>query len=156
MTNVAPVFRLASAPNKMPPQEDRLLAAAAHLALFTGLWLVAPMAIYVIKRKESHFAAFHGLQAAIAHVLFSMVMTGGFFAFLVVTAVIGVTAASHHEVGALFGLIPLLGLLAGFSGLMIVLVYAAYAAWRGESWSIPIAGRIARAIQNADEGAAKA
>src|SRR5580658_1749990 len=100
MTNVAPVIRLASAPARMPAQEDRLLAAAAHLSLFTGLWLVGPIAIYVIKRKDSHFAAFHGLQAAIAHVLFSMLMTGGFFAFLVVTAVIGVTAASsHHELG---------------------------------------------------------
>src|ERR1700689_5847212 len=98
MTNVAPVIRLASAPSKMPAQDDRLLAAVAHLSLFTGLWLVGPVAVYAIKRKESHFAAFHGLQAAIAHALFGALMTGGTVAFFVVSAIIGATAASHHEV----------------------------------------------------------
>jgi uncharacterized Tic20 family protein len=159
MTNVAPAVAppvpiTGPAPRPVT-QEDRLLAAAAHLSVFTGFWLVGPLAIYAIKRKESPFAAFHGLQAAIAHVLFGVLTTAGFFAFLVVSAIVGIAAASRHELGALLGLIPLFGLGGSLSGLLLVHLYAAYAAWRGESWSIPLAGRIARAIQSSDEGAAK-
>lgn len=33
---------------------------------------------------------------------------------------------------------------------------AAYNAWQGRTWTIPIAGRLANGIMGADEGAAKA
>jgi uncharacterized membrane protein len=158
MTNVTPAApaQSALAAPRPPTQDERLLAACAHLSFLTGFWLVAPIAIYAVKRKESHFAAFHGLQAAVAHVLFGVLMMGGFLAFLVVSAIVGVAASSRHELAPLLGLIPLFGLVGGVFGLFAVHLYAAYAAWGGESWSIPIAGRIARAVQNADEGAAKA
>jgi uncharacterized membrane protein len=151
MSNVAPAVPVTT----VPTQDDRLLAAAAHLSMFAGLPVVGPAAIYVIKRKESHFAAFHALQAAIAHVLFGAIATVGFFVFVIASAIIGIAAASRHELAALIGVVPLFAFLAMGAALIGVHLYAAYVAWGGEVWSIPIAGRIARAIQSSDEGAAK-
>ncbi len=56
-------------PQSMPSQDDRVLAACAHLSFLAGFWLIAPIAIYVAKRKESHFVAFTALQAVVVQLL---------------------------------------------------------------------------------------
>ncbi len=57
--------------------------------------------------------------------------------------------------GALLLVVGLgLGLFGGGTGLIAVHGIAAYSAWQGKTWSIPIVGPIARGILGSDEGAA--
>jgi uncharacterized Tic20 family protein len=135
----------------VPSQDERLLAACAHLSFLTGFWLVAPVAIYVIKRKESRFVAFHALQAAVVQVLFGMAFGVGLLALIVLMAAVGISG--HQELAPLIAFAPLFAFVAGPLALFGIHALAAYWAWRGLDGSLPIAGRIARAIQSADEGA---
>jgi uncharacterized Tic20 family protein len=150
MTTAAP----AAAPAAMPSQDDRTLAAVAHLSFLAGFWLVAPIAIYVVKRKESRFVGLYALQAAFVQLL-AGVGTGFFVAVcFVLMAAIGISG--RQELAAIAGLVPIFGVLSGGAGLLAVHLYAAFRAWQGKDFNIPIAGHLARAIMNADEGAAKA
>lgn len=144
---------LTVAPAAIPSQDDRLLAAAAHLSFITGFWLCAPIAIYVIKRKESRFVAFQALQAALVQVLFGV--GSGFFVFVWVVLSAAAGLSGRHELGAIAALLPFLGLFGGGLGLLAMHLVAAYASWRGQAFSIPVAGHLARAVISADEGAAK-
>ena len=134
-------------------QEDRLLAAAAHLSVFLGFWLLGPIVIYAIKRKESAFVAFHALQAGVAHALFGSFIVLGFIVSVTVCLAIGVAMAS--PLGLLFAVVPYLAVGAWSVALLGVHAYAAYAAWQGRVWAIPLASGIARRILQADEGAAR-
>lgn len=144
---------LRAVPGAVEPQENRLLAAVAHLACFAGFWFVGPIALYVLKRRESRFVAFHALQAVLVQALFGLVMTVGFVGFLVLFALVG--SGKHDGLAAATFALPLGGLALGVLGLVAVHLLAAFRAWRGEGWSIPLVGRIAMAILGADEGAAK-
>lgn len=151
MPDIAPV---PAANTSMLPQEDRLLAAISHLSFFTGFWLVAPIAVYIAKRKESRFVAFHALQAVLLQVLFGAISIVGALVFVV----LGVIAGLIHSPAlvAVVTIVPLLAFALGCLGLCTMHAVAAYAAWQGRTWTIPIAGRIAGGILGADEGAAKA
>lgn len=49
-------------PIAIPTQEEKTLALVAHLgALLT--WFIAPLVVYLIKKDESKYVAFHALQA---------------------------------------------------------------------------------------------
>jgi len=140
-------------------QESRLLAACAHLSFLVGFWFVAPIAIYVIKRKESRFVAFHAMQAAVLHLLFwvgSAVATG---LVMVGSIILGVSFHANHGAEIAFSFVALSPFLIFGLGMMAILgigAWAAYSAWEGNTWSIPIAGGIARRIIAHDDGAAKA
>jgi uncharacterized membrane protein len=138
----------------LPTQENRLLAAVSHLSFFAGFWLVAPIAVYVLKRKDSRFAAFHALQAALVQVLFGATVTVGAIGCLVLTVFAGLLHSPALAV--VLTVVPVLALATLALGVMAVHVVAAHLAWQGRTWSIPVAGRLARAIIGADEGAAKA
>jgi uncharacterized Tic20 family protein len=139
----------------MPSQEDRLLAVCAHLGLLVGFWYVAPIAIYAIKRKESAFVSFHALQAIVAQIVFGAALVVGGIAFTILGVVLA--AASHDgAIAAAITVFVLLLLGIASVGLVVVHCIAAYNAWQGRIWSIPLAGGIARTIQGADEGALKA
>ncbi len=56
-------------------QADRWLAVAAYLGMFVGLWLIAPLAVYLLRRRHSRFVAFHAAQAALLHLLFGLLLT---------------------------------------------------------------------------------
>jgi uncharacterized Tic20 family protein len=141
-------------PRPPPSQDDRALAVCAHLSFLIGFWLVAPIAIYVVKRKESHFVAFAALQAAVVQLLFAVATVGGVVLFVVLIAATGLSG--RHELGIAAAIIPFVGIFVGGLALFLVHAYAAFSAWRGVNVDIPLAGWIARAIQNADDGALKA
>jgi uncharacterized membrane protein len=69
-------------------RDERTTAMLAHvLTIFAGF--VAAGVIYVIKRRESRFVAFHALQAFFWHALFFVVLfVAGiaFFVFMIATA----------------------------------------------------------------------
>ena len=153
--NPAPVPAQAPAapPLPLPSQDDRMMAAVAHLSFFVGFWLVGPIAFYVIKRRESRFVAFHAMQALVAHVLSMALGVVGLVAFVVGVGLAGVAAHAQREPVALIGvLVMVLVFGAAGVGLAVVNAVAAYKAWVGEMWPIPLAGRIARGIMGADVG----
>lgn len=132
----------ASPPDDATTRDDRLLAGLAHLAFLGGFWLVAPVAIYVLKRKESAFVAFHALQATFL-ALAAIPLT--IAAWIVLTAatfggalLAGERLAPAFAFGWMFALV-----LPGLCVAMVSLV-AGVRAMRGESWSIPVLGRLAR------------
>lgn len=70
-----------------PEPIDRVLAVAAYLGYLVGLWLLAPIAVYLLRRRRSRFAAHHAAQAAVLHLLLGLLLT---VAVLLVTIVGGV------------------------------------------------------------------
>ncbi len=138
-----------------PVQEQRLLAAAAHLSFLTGFWFVAPIVIYALKRRESRFVAFHAMQAAVLHAFFLAGYMLVFVMFLgTMFAAFGAGGGQPVFPFLMFG--PMLGMTMGFLVLFGVHAFAAYRAWEGNTWSIPVVGAIARRIVDADSGAARA
>lgn len=130
------------------------MAAVAHLSFFAGFWLVAPIVIYVMKRKESRFIGFHALQAVLVQLVSGVLTVAGFVMMLVGGLIAG---AARNEVGgvAVVVLSVLLMVLPGLGALCAHAVLA-YGAWQGKTWEVPLVGRIARGILGSDEDAAKA
>jgi uncharacterized Tic20 family protein len=138
----------------MPSQDDRLLAVASHLSFLVGFWLVVPIVVYAIKRKESPFVAFQALQSAVLQVIFGGTMTVGAVAWVVLGVFAGLTRSPAAVM--VLTLVPALAMGVAFLALLGIHLYAAFASWQGRSWNVPFAASIARAIMGADEGAAKA
>ena len=126
-----------------------MLAAVAHLSFLVGFWLIAPIAIYVIKRKESRFVAFYALQAAIVQILFGL--GTALFVMLTVVVIAAAGISGRQELGVIAAIVPLLGCFGGCAGLLCVHAFAAFNAWQGKDFNIPIASNVARAIMGADE-----
>jgi len=49
-------------PIAAPTQDEKTLALVAHLGALLA-WFIAPLLVYLIKKDESKFVAFHALQA---------------------------------------------------------------------------------------------
>jgi uncharacterized membrane protein len=139
-----------TAPGPEPStRDDRLLAGLAHLAFLGGFWLVAPVAIYAWKRKESPFVAFHALQAAFL-ALAAIPLTIVTWVMLAALTIGGAMLSGERGAGVLaFGWLFAL-VLPGLCVALVALV-AGLRALRGERWSIPILGRIAQRVLEAPE-----
>lgn len=96
--------------------DDRLIAAAAHGLSFIEGGLLGPFVIYLLKKNESDFVAFHALQS----LLFGL----AFFALSAVTC----------GFGAIVLVWPYL----------IFEAIATLKAYEGEWYELPIVGRYAR------------
>src|SRR6185312_1234850 len=116
----------------------------SHISFLAGFWLVVPVVVYAIKRKESPFVAFQALQSAVLQGIFGAAMVVG----AVVWVVLGVFAGLSRtpEVAIVLTVIPALGFVAAFLALIGLHFYAAFASWQGRSWTLPFAGSLARAI----------
>ncbi len=65
-----------------PTQHERTTAMLAHvLSTFAGF--IAPLVIYIAKRRESRFVAFHALQALFWHLSMFVTMFGVMIVFFV-------------------------------------------------------------------------
>lgn len=142
----------ASSANVPPPnQEDRVAAGIAHLGIFGGFWLIAPIVVYFWKGKTSRFVAFHAVQAGLLNVLaipLSMLGIGFGFVAMIFFGLLGGGGrdASSVVLGAL-GPMAFIGAI--ILPNLLVFIYAAVAGMRalqGQEWSIPIIGRIARSV----------
>lgn len=58
-----------------PGPADRLLAVLAYLGYLVGLWLVAPIGVYLLRRRRSRFVAHHAAQAILLHLLFGLLLS---------------------------------------------------------------------------------
>jgi uncharacterized membrane protein len=129
-----------------PTKEECLLACVAHLALFGGFWLLGPLALYYWKHKESRFIAFHAVQA----ILLSLVMLAfGILGMLVLfVLVLGLAAAAHAAFGkGAAGPAVMLGYALGLLIMAlpaILAIVGGVRAFRGQWWSMPIIGGLAK------------
>jgi len=69
-----------------PSHDERVLAAVSHGVTFFEGGLIGPLIVYLIKRNESDFVAFHALQSLAFGVLFFGLtfVTCGFAALILV------------------------------------------------------------------------
>lgn len=100
-------------------QDDRTMAAVAHGLTFIEGGIIGPLIVYLVKRDESPFVAFHALQSlyfgliALAIILPATIITCGLGVFLVIPY-------------------------------MILEILAVIAAYNGDWYELPIAGPLAR------------
>lgn len=56
-----------------PTQEEKTMALIAHFgAIFT--WILAPLVVYLVKKDESKYVAFHALQALYFSIATSVIL----------------------------------------------------------------------------------
>lgn len=129
-----------------PPRGDidRLWAAAAHLAVFGGMWLVVPLVIYLLHRRGSPFVRWHAFQATVlavwtvcACIIAGLVLGAG---VLVMVLLDKLGLGEAGRVALLVGAAPL-----GFVLLFSVALSAigGIRSLAGKPWTMPIIGRIA-------------
>jgi uncharacterized Tic20 family protein len=94
-------------------------------AIFT--WLVAPLVVYVLKRRSSLFVRQHAAQS------FNLTATGTLFALSI--AIVGGLLALDSPKAALAIMVPVM--VALWIAVIVYLVRAASAASRGEFYEIP-------------------
>ncbi len=113
--------------NSIPPyeasgisQDDKMMAMLAHLlAIVTGF--IGPLIIWLIKKDQSKFVAFHAMQALFFHLALNVVMF-----VLGITIILALAAPLVWIAGIVFAVI------------------AGLAANRGEWYELPVVGKIAR------------
>lgn len=135
-----------------PSQEDRLIAAACHLSSLVGFGVLAPLAIFFVKREQSRFVAQHALQALflqLAWMLLTAVLVVG--AFGVLALLLGVsltTPQAFKDAAAVSSVMVILGAVAGFAvpGVLytIALVLGTVECLQGKEANLPIFGSMAR------------
>jgi uncharacterized membrane protein len=150
MSNLAPPGP-GQAVEAMPSSEDRIVAAVSYLSWFVGMYLIVPVAVFFWARERSRFVTYHAIQAAVLALLMAVaagVAAVGYFFVVMAGAMIGVAVGA--ELAFLLGA-------AAFVLLVLVLpaiatLYSAWCAFHGDTWRIPLIGRIAdRVLAASDE-----
>lgn len=121
-------------------QEEKVWAAAAHLGqiLFfiplVGMVFLVPLVVYLVKRSESAFVAFHAKQALIVAALVSA------FTLLAIALVVGARFAAGHW-AAMFMAAPVVPLFLAAFG---YIGFVGLRALNGEWFEYAFIGRWAR------------
>lgn len=117
-------------PSGLPPfnasdisQDDKMMAMLAYiLGVFTGF--VGPLILWLLKKDQSKFVAYHALQALLLH---AAVTVGYFLSGILMVVLIGmVTLPAFWILGLVFSIL------------------AGLAANKGDWYEIPVLGKIAR------------
>ncbi len=127
-----------------PSSEERVLAAASHLLLFMGVWVIGPLVIYFWQKDRSRFVAFHAVQAtltALAMIAVSMLGLVGYLVFVVAGVALGAAGAPVAAGIVMVAAVVAVMLLALLPSLLAL--WAAWRAYHGERYAIPIIGRVA-------------
>lgn len=131
-----------------PTTEERLLGAAAHLLLFMGLWVVGPLVLYFWHKERSTFVAFHAVQATLTALSTLVVASTLGIVYLVgiITTTLAFDRAGYRDYAGLAMLAFVLAVLVLAALPTLWGLYAAWKAFHGECWKIPILGRLARRL----------
>jgi uncharacterized Tic20 family protein len=116
-------------PTASPPAgADRLLAVAAYLGCLIGLWLIAPIAIYALRRTRSRFAAHHAVRALLVQLAAITVSVVGSLVVLFTSLALVLIDPQ----ALLFGLLLYGALMAGLLVYLVIVVIAAVQALHGQ------------------------
>lgn len=99
-------------------QDDKTMATLACVLVIFTHWL-GPLIIFLIKKDQSKFVAFHALQATILGAVATVLTIGTMFT-------LGITALAAFIITVVFGII------------------SALAANRGEWYEMPVIGKFAK------------
>jgi uncharacterized Tic20 family protein len=124
-------------------QDDRMLAGCCHASMFVGFPVIGPLMVYAFKKDSSRFVAFHALQAAITHVSIVPLMIAGYVFGLAVTLGVG-AALGENSLFFPFGIMGTWGIGFCFPWLLVmgISLYAAFRAFSGHAYRIPIVAGI--------------
>lgn len=115
MTNVPEAPPAVPVPTPPAPKRDTTFGWVAHLLmLFT--WFIGPLVIWLVKKDEDKYAAFHAKQALCWAVAMSIVMIGMY----IVAGLLFLIAAPLIFLGSC--LIPLIGL-ANVAYVIVAIIY---------------------------------
>ncbi len=115
-------------------QDERTMAMLAHLLqIFCGF--LGPLIIFLVKKNQSKFVAYHALQALVWQIGYMVFMFGGFFVALVSMVAIG----NSHQFPVGILLFWLMAMVGGLSNLILGIVYT-IKAYNGEWSSYPLIG----------------
>jgi uncharacterized membrane protein len=113
-----------------PTSDERTMAAVGHGLTFVEGGILGPLIVYLVKKDDSPFVAFHALQS----LYFGL-------GFLVVTMVCVAVIFLTFGLGIFLALPALLV----FSAIYVVFeIVATIKAYNGEWYELPIAGPLAR------------
>jgi uncharacterized membrane protein len=115
----------------------------ANLAAAIGYPIGILGLINFLIEKENKFVKFHGIQSVLYSVAISVVFTVVWLVLMILTFAL---AAVSEVLGALMGVIMTLLFLAFFLAIIGGLIYAAYKAYQGQIFKLPIVGNIAAKI----------
>ena len=114
-------------------QEDRLWAMLSYVLLFVASF-IAPLVIFLVKKDNSKFVAYHALQ--------SLLLVGGLVVLTIAVNIIGAILTAIHLwllAVPLFLVLGLVGL-----GAFVLVIIAAIKSYGGEWYEMPVVGKIAR------------
>ena len=121
-------------------QDERNMGMLAHLLqIFTGF--LGPLVIYLIKKDQSKFVAYHALQALAWQIGYTACLFVGIFLCIVGTIVTNPHGPNGFPVFFVF--VWLLAMGGGFLNLILGIVYT-IKAYQGEWSSYPIIGNWVR------------
>lgn len=149
-------------PSDTPTQEERYFAVGACISAHFCFGAV-PLIIFLFKRRESTFVAYHAALATLAGAtvvaslaLFLLVNVGGSVgSFLLTMLTFGADSSGTGAVGLqalltpvlwLFSCLSWLLLAASVPGLFAVMMMSAVSAWHGRYFQMPVYSRLARKI----------
>jgi len=138
-----------------PTQEERTFGTLSHALQMAGWW-IAPLVIFLSKKQQSRFVAFHSLQALLLQIIFLvfwMVMMVVWFAVMFSTfANIRPGAPPPQPPPQFFLLMPLVWLLGmGFWVLLLLAtIFYSIKAGRGEWAKYPLLGGMAARMLHID------
>ncbi|MFO0588299.1 MAG: DUF4870 domain-containing protein [Polyangiaceae bacterium] len=138
-------------------QEDRILAAVSYVGYFTGLWLVAPIVIYVVKREKSRFVAHHALRAALLHMLAIPVFFASWILALVLAFTVAVLVDNGHHgrgdqiMGGFVLVLYVLGWALPWFVYLLVCGLAAIRAFQGRLRTTTLLGRLVERMLGSDK-----
>ncbi len=120
-------------------QDERSMAMLAHLLqIFTGF--IGPLVLYLVKREQSKFVAFHALQALVWQVTYmAFMMVGGVATF----AITILTMHNSHGFPVFFLFFWLLAMAGWCLNLILGILYTIKAN-NGEWSSYPVIGQWVR------------
>lgn len=137
-----------------PTKADRLLAAAAYLGLLLGLWLVAPVAIYLYRRQESRFVAHHAARAALLHLACLALLV--LCSLLLSLLTLALATSPSTTALLVYALLAWLGGLLPYLASLVVLVLAAVRASQGREDRTTRLGRAVEWLLRHDRAVARA
>jgi len=138
-----------------PSQEERTFGTLSHALQSVGWW-IAPLVIFLTKRRLSRFVAFHSLQV----LLFQLILLAGWLLTMTVWIGFFVSMIMHTKVGqappepppALMLLFPLIWLfgLGMWLAVLLLTIFYSIKAGRGEWAKYPVLGGLAARILKID------
>ena len=138
-----------------PTQEERTFGTLSH-ALQTVGWWIAPLVIFLSKKQQSRFVAFHALQALLFQLIVLVAWVGamavwiGFIVSTVIHTRVGQAPPQPPaEMMLLFPFIWLFGMAIWICALLLTILYSIKAG-RGEWEKYPLLGGLAARMLHID------